>query len=97
MRAIVRFSLNGPQPAYAKLYAKLRRRLDKHGIKWTGGRTATYAAISLQESDIEIALNAFWKVLANNTSSAKLDHFWMYVERLPVKKAGRKTPKKKYP
>jgi 2'-5' RNA ligase len=94
MRVIVRFSLNGPSKTATPLRAKLKKALEKRGIRWTGNRrsphtTSTYEAYSASEQSVEDALEDFWTILVNSSaagSTAHVDHFWMYADRKPPAK-----------
>jgi hypothetical protein len=103
MRVIIRFSLNGAQPAYAALYGKLRKILSDAGVHWTGNKmppphtTSTYEGLKVTEHDLRFALQKFWRAAEFSAAktTAMVDHFWMYADRKRPPSLARKIPKKK--
>lgn len=78
MRVVIRFSLN--RDKRSELRNALKPILEAQGIMWTGRNTGTYEG-DVDEAHIKRALSQFWTRLANNMTSAHLDHFWMYTDK----------------
>jgi hypothetical protein len=87
MRVIIRFSINRDHGS--KMRNSLKAILEKHGIRWTGaksaGKTGTYEGDDIDEADIQKALRLFW-LKAQRIGITHLDHFWMYADKEPRKR-----------
>ena len=80
MRVVIRFSLNKDHGS--ALRNTLLPILEQRGIAWTGKTTGTYEGYA-DESDIRLAMTAFWKAVEASEAGV-VDHFWMYVDRKPA-------------
>ena len=80
MRAIIRFSLDNDDSTLGR---SLRNQLENDGFKKS--KTSTYEFeredINSPEMSIALALRNFWEHLNANQHTARLDHFWMYVDQ----------------
>ena len=99
MRAIVRFSLNS-DPGPGKITSKLNTVLKRNHLVRRPGRTGTYegAGDEVNIDSLRRLLSEFFDKLKEQ-ETAKVDHFWMYVDQEPAptpKEHGRgKRPVKK--
>lgn len=87
MRVIIRFSLDKDTDPVTKKHGKVTSRLQsilKRNHLKRQLSTGTYegSGPNVNIGSLKVALNQFWDKI-NEQNDAKLDHFWMYVDKGP--------------
>lgn len=82
MRAIIRFSLDKDRGS--ALRNKLVPILEARGFR-RRLRTASWEAANVTERNLRYLLRDFWRTCEEHTGEGKIDHFWMYSDKVPVR------------
>jgi len=91
MRVIVRFSLDGD---HGNLTSALATILKRGGLP-KKKRTGTYeGSEDVSISSLKSTLDDFWDKIEGQTE-AKLDHFWMYVDKRTTEASRKKSSRQR--